>query len=177
MSRSGVRQAMGRNGPRILSGACGFRSNVSSWLGPPNSIRNTTDFALGTSTSALASAANTSGSDRPKRPAPAIRRSSRRGTPLQACRGWPVMESMAPNSRGPVGNRHRKIRDNVRPGELCRRDGPGGRECRGAFPFIRPAGTFSPRSSFAVFSRANVGEKDRDSSFPVGERVLEGAHS
>ena len=43
----GVREAMGRNGPRIFSGASGFRSKVSSWLGPPNRKRKITERARG----------------------------------------------------------------------------------------------------------------------------------
>ena len=40
-----MREAIGRNGPRIFSGASGFRSKVSSWLGPPNRKRKITDLA------------------------------------------------------------------------------------------------------------------------------------
>ena len=32
----GVREAIGLKSPRIFSGASGFMSNVSMWLGPPN---------------------------------------------------------------------------------------------------------------------------------------------
>ena len=45
ISRPGVRQAIGRNGPRIFSGASGLRSKVSSWLGPPNRKMKITDLA------------------------------------------------------------------------------------------------------------------------------------
>ena len=33
--RPEVRDAIGRNGPRMVVGASGFMSNVSNWLGPP----------------------------------------------------------------------------------------------------------------------------------------------
>ena len=39
--------AMGRYGLRMPSGASGFMSNVSSWLGPPHWNRKITDFAFG----------------------------------------------------------------------------------------------------------------------------------
>ena len=38
---------MGLKGPLIFSGAFGFMSNVSSWLGPPNRNRKMTDLAFG----------------------------------------------------------------------------------------------------------------------------------
>ena len=37
--------AMGLNSPRISSGAAGFMSKVSCWLGPPHWCRKMTDFA------------------------------------------------------------------------------------------------------------------------------------
>src|SRR5262245_56918454 len=45
IKRPGVLQAIALKGPRILLGASGLRSNVSSWLGPPKSIRKITDLA------------------------------------------------------------------------------------------------------------------------------------
>src|SRR5262249_28473735 len=42
----GIRVGMVPNGPRYSSGAFGFGSQVSSWLGPPHSQSKTTDLAV-----------------------------------------------------------------------------------------------------------------------------------
>ncbi len=44
----GTLVAMGLYGPRIVSGASGFMSQVSTWLGPPQSKRKMHDFSAGT---------------------------------------------------------------------------------------------------------------------------------
>ena len=99
ISRPGVREAMGRNGPRIFSGASGFRSKVSSWLGPPNRKRKITDLARATGAAgvARASAASSPGRLMPNRPAPAASSSVRRVMPSHVLRRGPSMRNM----RGP----------------------------------------------------------------------------
>ncbi len=44
-------------------------------------------------------------------------------------------------------------------------------------PIYPPCGHLLPTIQFCRVFPCECGEKDRDSSFPVGERVLEGAHS
>src|SRR4029453_6029549 len=70
INRPGALQAIGLKGPRILLGARGLRSNVSSWLGPPKSIKKITDLALAGCDLTVASACNSRGSDSPNSPAP-----------------------------------------------------------------------------------------------------------
>ncbi len=45
--RPGARVAIVLNSPRISTGASGFKSNVSRWLGAPVKKIKTTDFAFG----------------------------------------------------------------------------------------------------------------------------------
>src|SRR5262249_22033578 len=47
--------AIGRYGPRIPSGAAGFKSQVSRWLGPPHSKMKMHDFSAATPRSACLS--------------------------------------------------------------------------------------------------------------------------
>ena len=62
---------MGLCKPRMPSGASGFMSKVSRWLGPPHWKRKMTDFARATGFfAALASAASSLGKDMPNMPMP-----------------------------------------------------------------------------------------------------------
>src|SRR6266849_5762165 len=95
----GVRDAIGRNGPRISLGASGFMSNVSSWLGPPNRYNRITFFALpkplpevpegklAVEDDAEARLASVS----PHRPRPPVASSSLRVRPLHSRLGEPRM--------------------------------------------------------------------------------------
>jgi hypothetical protein len=96
MRSPGVRQAIGRNGPRMVSGAAGFMSNVSSWLGPPNSIMKMTDLARPRGNAPTLSACNTFGNDRPSSPAPAACKRCRRVMPSHVARGRLRMDSIFP---------------------------------------------------------------------------------
>src|SRR5262245_47274509 len=83
ISMPGTDVAAGRYGPRYSIGAAGFMSNVSRWLGPPQSQSRITDFAFAPSTAAWPSSLSRSPSDIPRAPrAPALI-SSRRVQPLQ----------------------------------------------------------------------------------------------
>src|SRR5262245_55955029 len=81
MKSPGVLAGVGWNGPRILLGASGLRSNVSSWLGPPKSVRKMTDLARGRPVAVVVSAASNRGSDSPNSPAPAASSKFRRDRP------------------------------------------------------------------------------------------------
>ncbi len=81
----GTLVAIGLNSPRIASGAFGFMSQVSSWLGPP--LRNTRmqasaeDEAEAVAADLLASSAlNKAGKPRPHRPIPPTWSTRRRET-------------------------------------------------------------------------------------------------
>src|SRR5215831_11463175 len=73
----GTLVATGLNSPRILSGAAGFMSQVSSWLGPPCRRNRTQERAVALLREASA-AHSRPGSDRPKAPSPPRRSHSRR---------------------------------------------------------------------------------------------------
>lgn len=80
ISSPGVRQPIGLKGPRINSGASGFMSKVSNWLGPPNNIKKMTDFAFAGMLLEVAispSARSSSVRLRPNRPAPPASRTCR----------------------------------------------------------------------------------------------------
>ncbi len=77
--KPGTTVATGLCGPRMPSGASGFMSNMSMWLGPPNWKRNMTVLARtgGAAAVLFSSAANKRGSERPSRPRPPICRALR----------------------------------------------------------------------------------------------------
>ena len=80
--RSGERAGVGLKGPRIFSGAVGFMSKLSNWLGPPKRNMKMTDLARGFRVGAACSAASRLGRLSPNSPAPPARRISRR------LKGW-----------------------------------------------------------------------------------------
>src|SRR6266545_5731967 len=98
MRSPGVREGMGRNGPRRCCGASGLRSKVSSWLGPPKRKRKITLFALPPRPAPASSAARTFGSESPRSPAPPACNTSRRESPSHVLRGRPKIESTFPPS-------------------------------------------------------------------------------
>ena len=55
ISTPGARVAIGLNSPRIPSGALGFKSNVSIWLGAPVRKTRINDLARGDSAAGAAS--------------------------------------------------------------------------------------------------------------------------
>ena len=78
----GTAVAIGSNGPRYSSGASGFMSNVSRWLGPPQSQSTITLFACGReSCPAFALMATRSARDSPIAPRPPTWRKALRESP------------------------------------------------------------------------------------------------
>src|SRR5579872_6210645 len=69
--------AIGLNSPRMLSGASGFMSQVSSWLGPPCKRNRTQDRAAGSWRKDVP-AHSRLGNDKPTVPSPARHNQSRR---------------------------------------------------------------------------------------------------
>ena len=90
MDIPGARVTMGRNVPRISSGASGLRSNMSRWDGPPERNRRMTERALRRVVAAAArlSSVNKPGSDSPPKPSAPARRMSRRVNPSQWRTPW-----------------------------------------------------------------------------------------
>ncbi len=82
MSRPGTLVRIGRNSPRIPSGASGFRSNMS-WCGGPPARKIMMTALCERRTPDWLSARSRPGSDRPPRASPPILRKSRRVTPSQ----------------------------------------------------------------------------------------------
>src|SRR6266851_5870579 len=66
----GAFDEIGWCGPRICSGASGFMSNMSRWLGPPNWKRKMTDLARALGPFLFSSAHNRRGSVNPSKPSP-----------------------------------------------------------------------------------------------------------
>ena len=73
MRRSGVRESIGENVPRMFSGASGFMSKVSSWLGPPNRNRKITDLPVTRSGRSLAACNNDESPNPPSPKVPSVR--------------------------------------------------------------------------------------------------------
>ena len=85
----GAAVAIGRNSPRISSGASGLRSHMSIVAGPPESqiwITPVAGFSARASGAPRASARSASGRASPSSPATPTRRTSRRWNPSQSVR-------------------------------------------------------------------------------------------
>ncbi|TXT16733.1 MAG: hypothetical protein FD138_4702 [Planctomycetota bacterium] len=90
--------------PRISTGACGFMSSVSRWLGPPNRYKRMTFFARPNPGNALSlvfsadslfsSEGNNAGAPTPHRLKPPSDSKSRRVTPSQSRFGLPRTRSI-----------------------------------------------------------------------------------
>ena len=77
-SMPGTAVAIGANSPRYSTGASGFMSHVSIWLGPPKRKIMIARFARGRAVAAAACRASRSGRPRPSIPSPSPSTNCRR---------------------------------------------------------------------------------------------------